>query len=112
MQWGYNFYYNQLSKRLVDPYRETDSDAAFPSGDAFTVYPYEDGVIPSLRQKVFADALNDMRLLKVLEAKIGKEKVVAELDRLYGEPITFETSFADESFFTKLYEMIFSYLED
>ena len=36
----------------------------------------------------------------------------AELDRLYGEPITFETSFADESFFTKLYEMIFSYLED
>ena len=112
LQWGYNFYYTQLSKRLVDPYAETDSDAAFPSGDAFTVYPYEDGVIPSLRQKVFSDALNDMRLLKLLEAKIGKEKVVAELDRLYGEPITFETSFADESFFTKLYEMIFSYLEN
>ena len=112
LHWGYNFYYTQLSKRLVDPYAETDSDAAFPSGDAFTVYPYENGVISSLRQKVFADALNDMRLLKLLEVKIGKEKVVAELDRLYGEPITFENSFADESFFTELYKMIFSYLED
>ena len=112
LQWGYNFYYSQLSKRLLNPYLETDGEDAFPSGDTFTVYPYGDDVIPSLRQKVFADALYDMRLLKLLEAKIGKEKVVAELDRIYGEPITFTTCPTDEKFFTDLYEMIFSYLND
>jgi hypothetical protein len=112
LQWGYNFYYSQLSKRLINPYFETDSDEAFPAGDAFTVYPYEDGVISSLRQKVFSDALNDMRLLKLLEAKIGKEKVVNELDRIFGEPITFTTCATDEKFFNDLYEMIFSYLND
>ena len=36
----------------------------------------------------------------------------AELDRIYGEPITFMTCPTDEKFFTDLYEMIFSYLND
>jgi hypothetical protein len=111
LHWGYNFYYTQFSKRLVDPFRETDAGEAFQSGDAFVVYPYGDGVISSLRQKVFADALNDMRFLSLLEAKIGKEQVVAELDRLMGEDITFESCPKSERFFDELYKMIFSYLE-
>jgi len=111
LHWGYNFYYTQFSKRLVDPIREADAVEAFQSGDAFVVYPYGDGVISSLRQKVFADALNDMRFLSLLEAKIGKEQVVAELDRLMGEDITFESCPESERFFDELYKMIFSYLE-
>ena len=112
LHWGYNFYYTQFSKRLVDPFRETDAGEAFPSGDAFTVYPYRDGAIPSLRQKVFADALLDIKILSLLEKKIGKEKVIAELDRLMGEEVTFDSCPESEAFFDELYGMIFSYLED
>ena len=95
---------------MVDPYKETDGGEAFPSGDAFTVYPYRDGAIPSIRQKVFAQALNDIRLLKLLEERIGKEKVVEELDRIMGTPLTFDTCATDEKFFDELYKTIFSYL--
>lgn len=111
LHWGYNFYYSQFSTRKIDPWRESDSGEAFPSGDPFSVYPYLDGAIPSLRQKVFRDALNDMRLLSLAEKKIGKEKLVAELDRIMGEPVRFDTCPESERFFDELYKMIFSYLE-
>ena len=110
LQWGYNFYYSSLSTRKIDPYCETDADMAFPSGDSFSVYPYKDGVIPSLRQKVFANALEDIRLLERLEEKIGRARVVAELDRLAGEPLTFVRYPIDERFFERLYQFIFDNL--
>ena len=111
LHWGFNFYYTFLSKRLVNPYLETDAGEIYPSGDAFTVYPYENGATPSLRTKVFSEALSDMKLLYLLEEKIGREKVISELDRLMGVTITFDTSAPKESFFDELYKMIFSYLE-
>ncbi len=43
LHWGYNYYSSQYSIRKIDPYRVTDADDAFPSGDAFLVYPGEDG---------------------------------------------------------------------
>jgi hypothetical protein len=109
LHWGYNFYYSALSKRLIDPYKETDGDGAFPSGDAFSVYPTENGATPSLRQKVFANALEDMRLLMLLENKIGREQTVALLERVAGEKITFTTS-KGEDFFETLYKAIFEEL--
>ena len=110
MQWGYNFYYSALSTRRINPYCETDADMAYPSGDSFSVYPYKDGVIPSLRQKVFANALEDIRLLERLEEKIGRARVVEELDRLAGEPLTFVRYPIDERFFERLYQFIFDNL--
>ena len=109
LQWGYNFYYTQLSVRMVDPYHETDAGAAFPSGDAFTVYPYEDGAAPSLRQKVFGNALEDLRLLNLLEEKIGRDRTVELLERVAGEEITFTTC-KGEDFFAALYDAIFAEL--
>ena len=112
LHWGYNFYYTYLSRRVVNPYLETDAGEIYPSGDAFCVYPHKNGAIPSLRLKVFSEALSDMRLLSLLEKKIGKEKVEKELDRLMGESITFETSSPKANFFNELYDMIFSYLDN
>ena len=43
LHWGFNFYNTQYSLRPVDPYRENDADDAFPAGDAFIVYPGENG---------------------------------------------------------------------
>lgn len=75
LHWGFNFYKTTLSRRYVDPYSETDGNGGFQSGDAFIVYPTENGVLDSLRHEVFYDGLQDRMLLCLLEKKIGKENV-------------------------------------
>lgn len=75
LHWGYNFYYSQLSKRKINPFLVTDSDEAFISGDAFSVYPGEDGPLDSLRSEVFYSGLQDIRACKLLEGYIGKSEV-------------------------------------
>lgn len=110
LHWGYNFYYTYLSRREVDPYSETDGGQKWPSGDTFCVYPYGDTVIPSLRLKVFSNALEDMRLLELLEEKIGREAVIAQIDRIAGMEITFSEYPRDDAFFDVLYDFIFSIL--
>ena len=110
MQWGYNFYYTQYSAKKIDPYVVTDADCAFPSGDAFTVYPYGDGAIPSLRQKVFANALEDIRLLTLLENKIGRDGVIEAIDRIAGMDVTFKRYPKHDRFFDELYSFIFDEL--
>ena len=74
LQWGYNFWYTQNSRRRVDPFKETDAGYAFPGGDAFVVYPGPDGPIESLRLKVIREAFQDLRALKLLESRIGKSQ--------------------------------------
>ncbi len=90
LHWGYNFYSTQYSKMQIDPYKITDAGKAFPSGDAFSVYPYKDGVIPSTRLIVFKQALDDIRLLSLIEEKIGKTETVALIDKLCGTELTFK----------------------
>jgi len=48
----------------------------YPSGDCYSVYPGTDGPIESIRLKVFKEALQDIRALKLLESYIGKENTV------------------------------------
>ena len=43
LQWGFNFYFSQYSRKLIDPFASTDSDGAFPAGDPFLVYPGRGG---------------------------------------------------------------------
>ena len=81
LHWGYNFYRTQYSLRTVDPYRETDAGGAFPSGDAFIVYPGEDGPLDSLRHEVFYEGVQDYKALKALEAKLGRRGVLTLLER-------------------------------
>ena len=90
LHWGYNFWFTQFSKRSLDPFRNTDAGYGFPSGDAFVVYPGEDGPIESIRLKVFYEGLQDQRALQLLESLIGKEEVVALLEKDLDKPITFK----------------------
>lgn len=77
LHWGYNFYYTQYSKALIDPFKVTDAGGKFPSGDSFVVYPAKDGTAYcSLRLKVFYDALQDMAAFKALEKLTDKEYVM------------------------------------
>lgn len=107
LHWGYNFYNTQHSKKKINPYEITDAGGAFPSGDSFSVYPYGNDVIPSLRQKVFKEALDDIRLLTLLEKRIGKAETVRLIDNTAGMDITFKEYPHGEEFFVRLYENIF-----
>ncbi len=88
LQWGYNFWNGHLSKFPIDPFLTTDAYGVFPSGDAYTVYPGPDGPLPSIRQKLFYEALQDQRALTLLERLAGKEAALALLEQSAG-PLTF-----------------------
>ncbi len=92
LQWGHNFWYSQYSKYPIDPYKVTDADGAFPSGDAFVVYPGKDGKpLNSLRHLVFYDALQDLRALKLLESLTSRKYVLEFIENGLDVPLTFQT---------------------
>lgn len=108
LQWGFNFWYSQLSRYPIDPFRVSDADFAFPSGDAYEVYPGEDGKpLCSLRLKVFREAFNDLRALKLLESKIGREKTM-ELLESEGE-ITFSDYPKSDAWLLSIREKVNAY---
>lgn len=89
LHWGYNFYYSQFSVKEINPFCVTDADGAFPSGDAFSVYPGENGKpLPSIRQLVFNEALQDLRAFELLEKLTDKQTVMSLIEK--NEEITFK----------------------
>jgi hypothetical protein len=106
LHWAYNFYYSQFSRRLINPFVSTDADGGFPSGDAFSVYPGANGPLPSLRLKVFHEALQDMRALALLERYMPKSEIVSMLEELAGMEITFSEYPHNADFILKVREMI------
>jgi len=90
LHWGFNFYYSQYSTKQIDPFKVTDADGGFPSGDAFVVYPGNEGPLDSLRWEVFYEGLQDMRALQLLEQLVGREKTLELLEQDVAESITFK----------------------
>lgn len=91
LHWGYNFYNTQYSLKPIDPYLVTDAQWGFPSGDAFVVYPGENGEpVESLRLVVFNEALQDLRAFKMLEQAYGKAYVMNLIELDIDDPITFK----------------------
>lgn len=86
LQWGYNFYYNQGSYDFVNPYLDSTGGYFVPSGDAYSVYPSHDGrALESMRIVQFHEALQDRRAMELAEGYYGKERVVAEMEKVIGE---------------------------
>lgn len=103
LHWGYNFYNSQYSLRHLNPFAETDAGEAFPSGDAFLVYPGEGGqTLSSLRLEVLDEALRDLRALELLESLRGRDDVEKLIRELAGQEITFSVYPRSDSF---LYEL-------
>ncbi len=89
LHWGFNFYYSQLSKTLIDPFAETSAINAFPAGDPFIVYPGADGQpISSMRQYHMLEVMQDLRAMQLLESLAGYDTVLKIIE-MYGE-ITFK----------------------
>jgi len=89
LHWGYNFYYSSLSHFPINPYQTSSAAGAFQSGDPFSVYPYKDTCLKSLRGVIFYEALQDIEICRMLEKKVGREAVVELIDKEAGMNITF-----------------------
>ena len=91
LHWGYNFYNSQFSLEKLNPYEVTDAGGAFPSGDAFLVYPGKDRhPEESIRMMVHAEALQDLRACELLETLAGREFVMECIEEDLAEPLTFK----------------------
>lgn len=107
LHWGFNFYFLQYSKGLINPYKVADAGGAFSSGDSFVVYPGKNGEpLNSLRLLVFYDALQDMQAIQLLESKIGREKTVAILEAGLETPLTFSEYPHTENWLLEMRERI------
>ena len=86
LHWGYNFYFEALSRFAVNPVIDPGCDRFYPPGDGFLVYPGNDGhPDASIRHEVFAEAIQDFRLLDLLAAVTGRKKVEKLLNSLCGK---------------------------
>lgn len=99
LHWGFNFYFSELSKELIDPFKTTDADMAFPSGDPFIVYPFENSAIESIRSKVFYRCIQDYTKLFMLEEKIGRKETINFIKDIFKTNITFENYPIENHFF-------------
>jgi len=111
LQWGYNFYNARRSLYPINPLLTSSCDGGFPSGDAFSVYPYGDEVYPSLRALVFKDALQDIRLMKLAEKYISKEDIIGMAEELLNREIKFKYCPKEISFYVVLTEKLKSIIE-
>lgn len=91
LHWGYNFYNSQYSTAPINPFMVTDCNMSFNSGDAFLVYPGEDGtVLGSIRNEVQMDGFRDYSVLKLLESLKGRAFVLELLHEDLSYKITFQ----------------------
>ncbi|MBQ7339021.1 MAG: DUF4091 domain-containing protein [Clostridia bacterium] len=91
LQWGYNFYNNMYSVNSINPYLCNDGEMQVPAGDAFVVYPGQDGhPMVSLRLVVFRESLEDIAAMKLAASLCGKDAVVAAIENAYGKPVRFD----------------------
>ena len=107
LQWGYNFYNNQFSVDEIEPYTDLSGEHWVPAGDPFSVYPGPHGkALESLRIVVFHDALQDIRAMQLCESLYSKDEVVAEIEKVFGEALTFDTCAKSEKTMLAIRERI------
>ena len=107
LHWGHNFWYSQYSKRKINPYKTTDAGNAFPSGDAFVVYPGKNGEpLNSLRHKVFYDGFQDLRALRLLEKLTSREEVLKLIEQDLDIPLSFNCYPTNQKWLLDLREKI------
>ena len=82
LHWAYNFYYGELCSGIFHP--AMNPCGGYPNaGTSYSVYPANDGTAyQSVRQKIFAEGMIDMRALQLLEDLAGR-KVCEELIEEY-----------------------------
>ncbi len=107
LHWGYNFYNSQYSIYNINPYITTDALGIFPSGDAFLVYPKNDGTPEeSIRMMVQYEAMTDLRALQWLEELTSYDYVMRIIENELDNPITFKEYPKDANYLISLRQKI------
>ena len=90
LHWGYNYYNNRCSGDPINPFIDLSGEGWVPAGDTFMVYPDSDGTpLDSLRLMTLEEALQDLRAMELCRQYYSHEEVVAAMEAVLGEPITF-----------------------
>ena len=110
LHWGYNFYYDKMSKGLFDPKTDACGYKQLP-GASYLAYPGISDVIPSLREKYMSEAMDDYRALKALEEYIGYDSVIKLCAEFFGKEINCFTIPENEQQMIDFREMINSEIE-
>ena len=88
LHWAYNFYYDRLSFVFANPAVSPNAYKMFP-GITQLAYPVlgkgKNTVFPSIREKLMGEAIDDLRALKLLESKIGREATLKLCEDRLGE---------------------------
>lgn len=86
LHWAYNNYYGEQSKHLFNPTLNPSGGFGM-SGTSYVVYPdFKGKCLQSVRQKIFAEGLSDMRLLALLEKVCGKKACFEIIEKHFGIP--------------------------
>ena len=98
LQWAYNFYYDRLSFGFADPKMNVSAYKNFP-GIAYLCYPINSkgkvSVVPSIREKLMGEGMDDLRALCLLESLIGREKTLTVCEGKLGVIDTYNIPKAD-----------------
>lgn len=107
LHWGFNFFSNQHSSDITNPFTNCSGDSWVPSGDTASVYPgFRGTALESIRLVAFYEALQDMRAMKLCESLYSKSKVVAEIEKIFGKELTFYTCAKSEGLMLAIRERI------
>ena len=113
LHWGYNFYNAALSRNPINPFLDTCAGNMFPAGDAFSVYPAQDGsAIESIRIISFYEALQDVRAFQLAQTLCGRDRVIEEIERAFGEEIRFDKCATSAEPLLKIRERINEMIEE
>lgn len=109
LHWGYNFYNNQYSYEQIDPFLYTSCEFFAPAGDAFLVYPGDNGEAwESMRLNALREAVEDMRLLDLCAQRIGRDRTVEIIMSEAGGTLTFKEYPDDTNFLYRLRDRLIS----
>ena len=98
LHWGYNFWYGELCFGQIEPFL-TPCGGYPNAGTSYCVYPARDGTAwQSVRQKVFAEGLTDMRALALLESLAGRRVCEDLVERHFGKADFYSSAESPESF--------------
>ena len=101
LQWAYNYYYDRLSFGFADPKTAVSAYKNFP-GVTYLCYPVsikgKATVVPSVREKLMGEAMDDLRALNLLESLIGREATLALCEKKLGEIDTYTIPTEDALF--------------
>ncbi len=91
LHWGFNFYNTRRSLDSVNPFVDLNGEQWVPAGDTLLVYPSQNyEPLESLRIIVFNEGLQDMRAMQLCESLYSKEEVVAAIEDILGDELTFQ----------------------